>query len=80
MAHSRADVVAYIECRRSTLPMLLELAERVDRIAGEDPPEDGYGLAEAFCAVLNGGTAQDIQAALSTLNGWAFQPKGGSSR
>jgi len=72
-----ADVTAYIECRKSSLPRLLELASRVDNLVGADPPPDGYGLGEAFSAILNGGTAEDIRAGLGLLTGWNFTPEGG---
>jgi iron-sulfur cluster repair protein YtfE (RIC family) len=75
MGNLDTEVVAYIECRRSSLPVLIELAERVDQLAGKKPPESGYGLAEAFCAILNGGNEQAIQTALTILEGWSFEPR-----
>ena len=71
------DVVAYIECRRDRLPALADIARRVDNFVGVEAPPRGYSLEEAFSAILNGGTAEDIQAGLALLSGWSFQPKGG---
>jgi hypothetical protein len=76
MKDSTADVVAVVECRRSSLEGLIAIAERVDRFVGTPPPDKGYGLGEAVSAVLNGGTIEDIQAAFSLLSGWTFQPAG----
>jgi hypothetical protein len=77
MAGHRADVVAHVECDQPSFEELAELAERVDLFVGAEPPPDGYGLAEAFSAVVNGGTAEEIQAAFSMVGGWNFQPSGG---
>jgi hypothetical protein len=77
MAGHEADVTASVECDELSLKELVELAERVDIFVGADPPPEGYGLAEAFSAVLNGGTAEEIQAAFSMAQGWNFQPQGG---
>lgn len=72
-----AEVIAYIECRNERLPGLVDLARRVDHFVGATPPPEGYGLAEAFSAILNGGTVEDIRAGLGLLDGWSFEPKGG---
>lgn len=77
MPDKGADVVAYVEARGVNIPELAEIAERVDRFHGIDPPDSGYSLGEAFCAVMNGGTVEDIHAVLLLVQGWNFAPKGG---
>lgn len=77
MASHSANLEAYVECRNARLTGLFELAERVDRFVGAEPPPNGYGLAEAVSAIFNGGSAEEIQAGLTILAGWSFQPKGG---
>lgn len=75
MPHGKA--VAYVECAPRNLEGLQELAERVDKLVGHDPPENGYGLAECVASVLNGGSIEEIQAAFALLKGWSFEPQGG---
>lgn len=74
MPDESTTVVGYVECRRSSLPGLIELAERVDRFVGADPPEGGYDLAQAVSSIMNGGSAEQIQAGLTILKGWRFHP------
>ena len=69
-------VVAYVECRRDSLRGLSDMARRVDRFVGVEPLTN-YTLGEAFSAILNGGSSEEIQAALSIVAGWSFQPEGG---
>lgn len=77
MGDHKADLEAHVECRSTRLKGLVDLAERVDRFVGVEPPPGGYGLAEAASAVFNGGSAEEIQAALTILSGWNFRPRGG---
>ena len=79
MTKTKAEITAHIECNSERLPGLVDLARRADNFVDANPPPDGYGLAEAFSAILNGGTAEDIRAGLGLLNGWSFEPKGGWS-
>ncbi|HSE44256.1 MAG TPA: hypothetical protein VLA89_02895 [Gemmatimonadales bacterium] len=80
MAQDLGDnVVAYVECRRDSLPGLAQMAERVDRFVGVDPLPK-YSLSEAFSAILNGGSSEEIQAAMSMVTGWSFRPMDGWAR
>ena len=72
-------VEGYFECSEVSLNGLIEMAKRVDDVVGTAPPQGGYGLAEAVCAIFNGGTQENIQTALKVLAGWSFQPQGGWS-
>ena len=72
-----ANLDAYVECKPDRLAGLIELAERVDKFVGAVSPPDGYDLATATAAILNGGSAEEIQAGLTILAGWNFQPEGG---
>ena len=74
MAGHGAHVLASVECDELSLEELVELAERVDRFVGAEPPRGGYGLAEAFSSILNGGTSEEIQAAFGMLGKWTFIP------
>lgn len=77
MSAKGADLEAYVECKPVKLQGLIDLAVRVDRFVGADPPSSGYGLAESVSAIFNGGSAEEIQAALTILAGWNFRPAGG---
>lgn len=77
MAGHATNIVALIECDELGLEGLVEIAERVDNFVGAEPPPDGYGLAEAFSAILNGGTLEEITEAFGMAKGWNFQPEGG---
>lgn len=80
MDHLNAEVVASVECRGRNLPVLIDMANRCDRVVGMDPPPGGHTLGSSVSAIFNGGTAEDIQAALIILAGWNFAPKEGWPR
>lgn len=73
------EVLAYVECTSERLLSLSEMAKRVDRFVGK-APLDTYDLPEAFSAILNGGSTEEIQAALSLVDGWQFEPRNGWSQ
>lgn len=73
------EVLAYVECTTEQLLSLTELAKRVDRFVGKDPLET-YDLPEAFSAILNGGSKEEVEAALSMVDGWQFEPRNGWSQ
>lgn len=68
---AKADVT--VHCTRLNLDGLREIAERVDRFAGREPPQQ-YNLAEAVCVILNGGSIEHIQATIALLDEWSFTP------
>ena len=76
MSDFSADLDVSVQCRRDQFEELAHLAERVDRFHNKQPPVAGYGLAQAVCAVMMGGTIEEIQLALMYLDGWNFQPRG----
>lgn len=77
MAEKSADFSGVVHCDDLELGELVEIAECVDRFHGHDVPSGGYTLGTAFCAVLNGGTAEEIQSALAIVSGWSLEPLGG---
>ena len=57
--------------------MLAHIAVSVDKFVGRYPRLGGYDLAACMCAILNGGTHEQIGSALKLLSSWSFEPKGG---
>jgi hypothetical protein len=56
---------------------LAQMAESIDKFVDMHPRPGGYDLARSMAAILNGGTHEQILAALQLLRSWEFEPKGG---
>lgn len=64
-------------CEPRNEKTLAHMAEGIDRFVGNPMRLGGYDLAGAMAAILNGGTHDQIVAALQLLRSWEFSPKGG---
>lgn len=72
-----ASIEGHLACEARNEEQLVRMAEAIDKFVGAYPRLGGYDLAGSVAAILNGGTHEQIVAALQLLLSWEFAPLGG---